>query len=76
MGWIPRWGSLWMVFPFISRAELNFVQLLKPPVWSWPTSCTVWVPMFTGIVLPVVESDIYMTHTGYQYRRTRIIYVA
>jgi hypothetical protein len=25
MGWIPRWGSLWMVFPSVSA--LNFVSV-------------------------------------------------
>ena len=31
MGWIPRWGSLWMVHPFILAP--NFVSATKTLPW-------------------------------------------
>jgi hypothetical protein len=33
MGWIPRWGSLWMAFPSVSA--LNFVSVT-------PSMCTIF----------------------------------
>ena len=54
MWWIPRWGSLWMVHPFVSA--LNFVSVTPPSrpslrreaPWSWK----LYMPQYRGMQGP------------------------
>jgi hypothetical protein len=42
MGWIPRWGSLWMVIPLVSASHfVSFMGILFP-VLKWTKVSTLW----------------------------------
>ena len=45
MGWIPRWGSLWMAFPSVNAS--HFVSVF-PLDRSMVAPCSTWGPCFTA----------------------------
>jgi hypothetical protein len=56
MGWIPRWGSLWMVLPFVSAP--NFVSVTPSmgilfPILRRSEVSTLWSSFFFPSCLPL-----------------------
>jgi hypothetical protein len=55
MGWIPRWGSLWMVLPFISA--LNFVYVTP--------SMGILIPLVRRIDVSTLWSSLFMSFMSF-----------
>jgi hypothetical protein len=51
MGWIPKWGSLWMVIPSVSG--VNFVSVT-------PSMC-IWCPLLRSIEISTLWSSFFLT---------------